>query len=44
MGPAIFGKYALGGRQAIKYNAGLLFDVNGEKWGNTFRAQVEFEF
>lgn len=44
MGPAFFGRYSLGGRQAIKYNAGLLFDVNGEKRGTTFRTQVEFEF
>ncbi|MEO7760879.1 MAG: hypothetical protein ABIS68_03090 [Casimicrobiaceae bacterium] len=44
MGPAVFGKFAVGGRQAIKYNAGLLFDVNGEKRGNTFRMQAEYEF
>ena len=44
MGPAIFGKYALGGRQAIKYNAALLFDVNGEQRGTTLRAQLEYEF
>jgi hypothetical protein len=44
LGPAIFGKLALGGRQAIKYNAGLLFDISGENRGNTFRAQVEYEF
>ena len=44
MGPAIFGKYALGGRQAIKYNAAVLFDVSGEKRGTGMRAQVEFEF
>jgi hypothetical protein len=44
IGPAIFGKLALGGRQAIKYNAGLLFDVNGDGRGNTLRTQVEYEF
>jgi hypothetical protein len=44
LGPAIFGKLALGGRQAIKYNAGVLFDVGGEKRGNTLRAQIEYEF
>ena len=44
LGPAIFGKLALDGRQAIKYNAGLLLDIGGEKRGNTFRAQVEYEF
>jgi hypothetical protein len=44
LGPAIFGKYAMGGRQAIKYNAAVLFDASGEKRGKTFRAQVEYEF
>ena len=43
-GPAIFGKFPLGGRQAIKYNAGLLFDLSGADKGNTFRLQVEYEF
>ncbi len=27
LGPAIFGKFKLGGRQAIVYNAALLFGV-----------------
>lgn len=44
LGPAVFGKLALGGPQAIKYNAGLLFDVGGAKRGNAFRAQIEYEF
>ena len=44
MGPAVFGKLALGGRQAIKYNAAVLFDANGKQRGRTFRAQVEYEF
>ena len=44
IGPAMFGKLALGGRQAIKYNAAVLLDVNGDRRGNTFRTQVEYEF
>ncbi|WP_211097231.1 hypothetical protein [Herbaspirillum sp. ST 5-3] len=43
-GPAIFGKIALGGRQAIKYNVAYLIDANDEKHSNTFRTQVEYEF
>ena len=43
-GPAIFGKLALGTKQAIKYNAALLFDTNRTTRINTFRAQVEYEF
>jgi hypothetical protein len=44
MGPAVFGKVALGGGQAIKYDAGVLFDVHGEHRGTTLRTQVEYEF
>lgn len=43
-GPAIFGKFALGNHQAIKYNAALLFDTNSTTRSNTFRTQVEYEF
>ncbi len=43
-GPAVFGKFALGGRHAIVYNAAVLRDLNGDSRGTTFRAQVEYEF
>lgn len=44
LGPAVFGKIALGGRQAIKYNAALLKDVSDATHSTTFRSQVEYEF
>jgi hypothetical protein len=44
LGPAVFGKYTLAPRQAIKYNAAWLVDVGGDKRGNGFRAQIEYEF
>ena len=44
MGPAIFGKLAAGGRQAIKYNAAWLVGVSDAAPDNTFRMQVEYEF
>jgi len=44
VGPAIFGKFALGNRQAIKYNAAWLFGLTDATPDNTFRLQVEFEF
>jgi hypothetical protein len=43
-GPAIFGRIGLGGRQAIKYNAGLLFGMTDGAPRNTFRLQAEYEF
>ena len=43
-GPAIFGKFALGGRQAIKYNAALLFAVGHGAASRTLRTQLEYEF
>ena len=47
-GPAIFGKFHLGGRQAFKYNAAYLIgknSINGEGVrGNTLRMQLEYEF
>jgi len=43
-GPAIFGKIALGGRHAIKYNAAYLIDAGDDKHSQTFRTQVEYEF
>ncbi|MBC7502399.1 MAG: hypothetical protein H7315_18175 [Herminiimonas sp.] len=44
LGPAVFGKIALGGRQAIKYNAAVLRDVSDATHSTTFRSQVEYEF
>lgn len=44
IGPAIFGKVGLGNRQAIKYNAAMLFGTTDGAPNNTFRMQVEYEF
>lgn len=44
LGPAIFGKYGLGGRQAIVWNAALLFGVTQASLRTNFRLQVEYEF
>lgn len=43
-GPAMFGKLRLGNRQAIKYNAAVLFGLNHGAPNNTFRMQAEYEF
>jgi hypothetical protein len=43
-GPAVFGKIALGNRQAIKYNAAWLFGTSQAAPNNTFRIQVEYEY
>jgi hypothetical protein len=42
-GPAIFGKFALAGRQAIRYNAALLLGLTNGSPDRTFRLQVEYE-
>ncbi len=44
MGPAVFGKIDLGTKQAIKYNAALLFGTSEAAANHTFRMQVEYEF
>jgi len=44
LGPAIFGKFHVGDRQFIKYNAAWLFGVSDAAPDNTFRMQVEYEF
>jgi hypothetical protein len=44
MGPAIFGKFALGGRQAIRYNAAFLFLKSNNAPSQNIRAQIEYEF
>lgn len=43
-GPAIFGKFHVGTKQAIKYNAALLFGLNNASPKHTFRLQAEYEF
>ena len=43
-GPAVFGKLALGGRQAVKYNAAYLLGTSKAAPDRTFRMQVELEF
>lgn len=44
VGPAVFGKLALGNRQAIKYNAAWLIGSTPSAPDHTFRMQVEYEF
>ena len=44
LGPAVFGKFNLGGRQAILYNSALLFALTKAAPDRTFRLQVEYEF
>ena len=44
LGPAVFGKIGLGGRQAIVWNAGLLFGVTQASPDWNFRLQAEYEF
>lgn len=44
LGPAIFGKFALSGKQKIKYNAAWLLAASDAAPDNTFRLQVEYEF
>lgn len=44
LGPAIFGKYNFGGRQAIAWNAGFLFGVTQASPDTNFRMQAEYEF
>lgn len=44
IGPALFGKFALGNRQAIRYNAAWLRGTNTATPDHTFRMQVEYEF
>jgi hypothetical protein len=44
LGPAIFGKVRTGTRQAVRYNAGLLFGTNNASPRTTLRVQAEYEF
>jgi hypothetical protein len=44
IGPAVFGKLAVGEKQVINYNAALLFGTSDAAPDHTFRLQVEYEF
>lgn len=44
IGPAIFGKFSLGKRQAIRYNAAWLMGASTAAPQNTVRTQLEYEF
>jgi len=44
VGPAVFGKISVGPRQAIKYNAAVLFGNTKASADNTVRLQVEYEY
>jgi hypothetical protein len=44
IGPAVFGKFALGNKHAIKYNAAWLFGASDAAPDQTFRMQAEYEF
>jgi len=44
LGPAVFGRIHVAGRQAIRYNAAWLFGATESSPRQTFRAQVEYEF
>jgi len=44
VGPAIFGKFALGNRQVIKYNAAWLTGASKAAPNHTLRLQIEYEF
>lgn len=44
LGPAVFGKFALGNRKAIRYNAAWLVGASGNAPGQNLRAQIEYEF
>ena len=43
-GPAVFGKFALENRRAIKYNAAWLVGNSNAAPNHTFRMQAEYEF
>lgn len=44
IGPAAFGKFSLGNKQAIKYNTAWLFGASDAAPNDTFRIQLEYEF
>jgi hypothetical protein len=44
VGPAVFGKLALGNRRFVAYNAAWLLGTNNAAPSHTFRMQTEYEF
>jgi hypothetical protein len=44
LGPAVFGKFGLGGREAIVWNAAMLFGATQASPDWNFRFQAEYEF
>lgn len=44
LGPALFGKLALGNHQALRYDVAWLFGASRAAADHTLRAQVEYEF
>jgi hypothetical protein len=44
LGPAVFGKFKVGERETLRYNAAWLVGLNKGAPDNTFRMQVEYEF
>ncbi len=44
LGPAVLGKFALGNRRAIKYNAAWLIKASDAAPSKNFRMQMEYEF
>ena len=44
VGLAIFGKFIVGEREVVKYNAAVLFGVSSAAPDRTLRAQLEYEF
>jgi len=44
IGPAVFGRVKLGGREQIKWNAAYLFKASDAAPDNRFRVQMEYEF
>lgn len=44
IGPAVFGKFALANKHAIKYNTAWLLGASKAAPDNTFRLQIEYEF
>jgi hypothetical protein len=44
VGPALFGKVKLEGREAIRYNVAVLFAASHAAPHHTLRLQAEYEF
>jgi len=44
IGPAVLGQAALGGRRQLRWEAGVIFGLDADSPGTTFRFLFEFEF